>query len=158
MVLWSLRTPSINAFVPMHPGSGRGEKNVGCARFENNELAFPSELLAHLKSLNKEVLLFLLIVEFVKKIVYLGAHYSERPGLMGLIVNQSLLISFTKKSFIHSFKNFLLSLISTLTIGKKMALKYSSHRGMNEKKIDRRWLCLERKRFSILLPNGVDPI
>ena len=25
----------------------------------------------------------LLIVEFVKKMVYLGAHYSERQGLMG---------------------------------------------------------------------------
>ena len=25
----------------------------------------------------------LLVVEFVKKMVYLGAHYSERQGLMG---------------------------------------------------------------------------
>ena len=25
----------------------------------------------------------LLVVEFVKKLVYLGAHYSERQGLMG---------------------------------------------------------------------------
>ena len=25
----------------------------------------------------------LLVVEFVKKVVYLGAHYSERQGLMG---------------------------------------------------------------------------
>ena len=45
----------------------------------------------------------LLVIEFVKKMVYLGAHYSERQGLMANVCTLSPRNSLTKNGKIASF-------------------------------------------------------